>query len=29
MEQYLRAHVSYLQDDWADGLSLAEFAANK
>jgi transposase InsO family protein len=28
MEQYLRAHVSYLQDDWADWLSLAEFSAN-
>jgi hypothetical protein len=27
-EQYLRAHVSYLQDDWAYWLSLAEFAAN-
>ena len=28
MEQYLRAHVSYLQDDWATWLPLAEFAAN-
>ena len=28
MEQYLRAHVNYLQDDWADWLPLAEFAAN-
>jgi hypothetical protein len=28
MEQYLSAHVSYLQDDWAYWLSLAEFAAN-
>jgi transposase InsO family protein len=28
MEQYLRAHVSYLQDDWAKWLPLAEFAAN-
>jgi transposase InsO family protein len=28
MEQYLRAHVSYLQDDWAAWLPLAEFAAN-
>ena len=28
MEQYLRAYVSYLQDDWADWLPLAEFAAN-
>jgi transposase InsO family protein len=28
MEQYLRAHVNYLQDDWAEWLPLAEFAAN-
>ena len=28
VEQYLRAHVSYLQDDWATWLPLAEFAAN-
>jgi transposase InsO family protein len=28
MEQYLRAYVSYLQEDWADWLPLAEFAAN-
>ena len=28
MEQYLRAHVNYLQDDWATWLHLAEFAAN-
>jgi hypothetical protein len=28
MEQYLRAHVNYLQDDWSEWLSLAEFAAN-
>ena len=28
MEQYLRAHVSYLQDDWSAWLPLAEFAAN-
>ena len=28
MEQYLRAHVYYLQDDWAKWLHLAEFAAN-
>jgi hypothetical protein len=28
MEQYLRAHVNYLQDDWAKWLHLAEFAAN-
>jgi hypothetical protein len=27
-EQYLRAYVSYLQDDWKRYLSLAEFAAN-
>jgi transposase InsO family protein len=28
IEQYLRAYVSYLQEDWADWLPLAEFAAN-
>ena len=28
MEQYLLAHVNYLQDDWAKWLHLAEFAAN-
>jgi hypothetical protein len=28
MEQYLRAHVNYLQDNWAEWLPLAEFAAN-
>jgi transposase InsO family protein len=28
MEQYLGAHVNYLQDDWAEWLPLAEFAAN-
>jgi hypothetical protein len=28
MEQYLRAYVNYLQDDWADWLPAAEFAAN-
>jgi transposase InsO family protein len=28
MEQYLRAYVNYLQDDWADWLPLAEFATN-
>jgi hypothetical protein len=28
MEQYLQAHVNYLQDDWADSLPLAGFAAN-
>jgi hypothetical protein len=28
MEQYLRAHVNYLQDDWAKWLPLAEFAVN-
>ena len=28
MEQYLRAHGNYLQDDWAKYLHLAEFAAN-
>jgi hypothetical protein len=28
MEQYLRAYVNYLQDDWQSWLALAEFAAN-
>lgn len=28
MEQYLRCYVTYLQDDWAEWLSLAEFASN-
>jgi transposase InsO family protein len=28
LEQYLRAYVSYLQDDWVDWLPLAEFTAN-
>jgi hypothetical protein len=28
IEQYLAAHVNYLQDDSADWLPLAEFAAN-
>jgi hypothetical protein len=28
MEQYLRAHVNYIQDDWAEWLPLAEFAVN-
>jgi hypothetical protein len=28
MEQYLRAYVSYLQEDWADWLPFAELAAN-
>ncbi|KAF9881405.1 hypothetical protein CkaCkLH20_01555 [Colletotrichum karsti] len=28
LEQYLRLYVAYLQDDWADWLPLAEFAAN-
>lgn len=28
MEQYLRAFVNYLQDDWDEWLPLAEFAAN-
>jgi len=27
-EQYLRAYTSYLQDDWADWLPIAEFAGN-
>lgn len=28
MEQYLRAFVNYLQDDWEEWLPMAEFAAN-
>ena len=28
MGEYLRAHVNYLQDDWVQYLSLAEFAIN-
>lgn len=28
LEQYLRAYVSYLQDDWFDWLASAEFAGN-
>jgi hypothetical protein len=28
LEQYLRAYVSYLQDDWTDWLASAEFAGN-
>jgi hypothetical protein len=28
LEQYLRTYVAYLQDDWAEWLPLAEFAAN-
>ena len=28
MEEYLRAYVNCLQDDWARYLALAEFAAN-
>lgn len=28
MEQYLRAYINYLQDEWAEWLPLAEFAAN-
>ena len=28
VEQHLRAYVTYLQDDWADFLFLAEFAGN-
>lgn len=29
LEQYLRAYVSYLQDDWTQWLPLAEFAVNQ
>ena len=28
LEQYLRAYVSYLQDDWSEWLASAEFAGN-
>jgi hypothetical protein len=28
MEQYLQAHINYVQDDWAEWLLLAEFAMN-
>jgi transposase InsO family protein len=28
LEQYLRAYISYLQDDWAEWLATAEFAGN-
>ncbi|KAG0154825.1 hypothetical protein PDIDSM_395 [Penicillium digitatum] len=28
LEQYLRAYVSYLQDDWSEWLPLAEFTSN-
>src|SRR5258706_8638844 len=28
MEQYLRCYINYLQDDWAEWLPCAEFAAN-
>ena len=28
MERYLRSFINYLQDDWLDWLSMAEFAAN-
>jgi hypothetical protein len=28
MEQYRRAHVNYLQDDWVEWLPLAELAVN-
>ena len=28
MERYLRAYINYLQDDWAEWLPCAEFAAN-
>jgi hypothetical protein len=28
MEQYLRAHVNYLQDNWSEWLPLAEFVTN-
>ena len=28
MEQYLRSYINYLQDDWAEHMPLAEFAAN-
>jgi hypothetical protein len=28
MEQYLWAHINYLQDDWVEWLPLAEFTMN-
>ena len=28
MERYLRGYINYLQDDWAQQLCMAEFAAN-
>ena len=28
LEEYLRCYVNYQQDDWADYLPIAEFAAN-
>jgi hypothetical protein len=28
MEQYVWAHVNYLQDDWSEWLPFAEFTAN-
>ena len=28
MEQYLQSYVNYLQNDWAERMPLAEFAAN-
>jgi len=28
LEQYLRAYVSYLQDDWSEWLATAELATN-
>ncbi len=28
MEQYLKAYVKYLQDNWPDWLSLAKFTSN-
>jgi hypothetical protein len=28
LEQYLRAYVLYLQDDWAEWLASAKFASN-
>jgi hypothetical protein len=28
MEQYLQAHINYLQDDWSEYLPLVEFTVN-
>jgi hypothetical protein len=28
MEQYLRAYINYLQDDWAEWLASVKFTAN-